>query len=103
MHFSDPGQAAVPEEHSSSVPSSNLEQIRAYYDATWLDYRCLWLNPANLALHVGYWDEDTRSHAQSLLKMNLRLAQAVGIQAGQRILDAGCGVGGSANWLARTY
>lgn len=31
------------------------------------------------------------------------LAQRVGIHAGQRVLDAGCRVGGSAVWLARSY
>jgi cyclopropane fatty-acyl-phospholipid synthase-like methyltransferase len=81
----------------------DLSRIRAYYDETWLDYRMLWLNPRNHAIHFGYWDEHTRSHAQSLLAMNRMLASHLGIRSGQRILDAGCGVGGSAVWLAKTY
>ncbi len=35
--------------------------------------------------------------------MNAALAARVGIPRGARILDAGCGVGGSAIWLARTF
>ena len=35
--------------------------------------------------------------------MNRVLASQLGIRSGQRILDAGCGVGGSAIWLAKTY
>src|ERR1700737_2774808 len=86
---------------SSSAPE--LSRISDYYDETWLDYRMLWLRPENRAIHFGYWDEHTRSHAQSLLDMNRVLATHLGIRSGQRILDAGCGVGGSAIWLAKTY
>jgi cyclopropane fatty-acyl-phospholipid synthase-like methyltransferase len=85
-----------------SAPA-DLDRIRAYYDETWLDYRFLWLNPRNYAIHFGYWDSDTTSHEAALLNMNRVLAERAGVQAGQRILDAGCGVGGSAIWLARTY
>jgi cyclopropane fatty-acyl-phospholipid synthase-like methyltransferase len=78
-------------------------QICAYYDETWLDYRLLWLNPRNRAVHFGYWDERTRGHAESLINMNRVLAERIGIRPGQRVLDAGCGVGGSAIWLAKEY
>src|SRR5262249_53466829 len=77
------------------------ERIRAYYDETWGDYRWLWLSPRNYAIHVGYWDARTRTHAESLLNMNQALAERLGVRSGQRVLDAGCGVGGSAVWLAR--
>jgi cyclopropane fatty-acyl-phospholipid synthase-like methyltransferase len=81
----------------------DLAAIRAYYDETWLDYRFLWLNARNCAIHFGYWDADTRSHAESLTHMNRALAGRIGVMPGQRILDAGCGVGGSAVWLAQQY
>ncbi len=86
-----------------SPGSAHLEGVRAYYDATWFDYRFIWLTRRNLSIHFGYWDEHTRSHNESVLNLNRRLAQELGIQPGQRILDAGCGVGGSAIWLAKTY
>jgi tocopherol O-methyltransferase len=91
------------EERSTSSRLPDLSRIRAYYDETWLDYRMLWLNTQNRAIHFGYWEKHTRSHAQSLLAMNRVLASRLGIRSGQRILDAGCGVGGSAIWLAKTY
>jgi tocopherol O-methyltransferase len=77
------------------------DRIRAYYDETWGDYRWLWLSPRNYAIHFGYWDSTTRTHAQSLREMNRALADRIGVQPGQRVLDAGSGVGGSALWLAR--
>src|ERR1700736_1851951 len=63
----------------------------------------LWLRRQNRAIHFGYWGQDTGSHAQSLLEMNRVLAGHLGVRSGQRILDSGCGVGGSAIWLAKTY
>ena len=95
----------LPHSEELSLPSHlpDLPRIRDYYDETWLDYRMLWLNPQNNAIHFGYWDERTRSHSESLLNMNRVLANKIGIRPGQRILDAGCGIGGSSTWLAKTY
>src|SRR5215813_12507551 len=80
---------------------SHTDAIIGYYDETWLDYRMLWLNPDNLAVHFGYTDSTTRSHTDALKNMNRVLADRVRIQPGERVLDAGCGVGGSSLWLAR--
>ena len=85
------------------VDRFDLGRIQAYYDETWADYRLLWLGPTDRALHFGYWDEHTRTHSESLLNMNRVLASRLGLVGGERILDAGCGVGGSALWLAREY
>ena len=91
------------EELSLISHQPDLPRIRDYYDETWLDYRMLWLNPQNNAIHFGYWDERTHSHSESLLNMNRVLASKIGIRPGQRILDAGCGIGGSSIWLAKTF
>ncbi|HEY8885423.1 MAG TPA: methyltransferase domain-containing protein [Chloroflexota bacterium] len=80
----------------------DLAQIREYYDDTHRDYRMLWLNPTNRAMHFGFWDQRTRSHGESLLRMNEVLAEHLVLRPGHRVLDAGCGVGGSAIWLAKT-
>jgi tocopherol O-methyltransferase len=83
-------------------PTGSLtDAIIGYYDETWLDYRVLWLNPDNLAVHFGYTDSTTRSHNDALKNMNRVLADRVQIQPGERVLDAGCGVGGSSLWLAK--
>jgi tocopherol O-methyltransferase len=96
------GNMADPDEAADPRPGSSLtEAIISYYDETWLDYRLLWLNPDNLAVHFGYTDESTRSHADALKNMNRVLADRVQIQPGERVLDAGCGVGGSSFWLVK--
>jgi cyclopropane fatty-acyl-phospholipid synthase-like methyltransferase len=83
-------------------PARSLtDAIVAYYDETWLDYRLLWLNGRNLSVHFGYADATTRGHADALLNMNRVLADRAAIRPGERVLDAGCGVGGSSIWLAQ--
>jgi tocopherol O-methyltransferase len=81
----------------------NTDPVRAYYDQTWFDYRTFWFSPDNHAIHFGYWDETTHSHADSLVAMNRVMAQRVAVRKGDYILDAGCGVGSAAIWLAETY
>lgn len=85
----------------SSLPG--FDAVVSYYDSTWFDYRALWLNPRTRAIHFGYWGDGVRSHAESLLAMNRQMADAAGIRPGERVLDAGCGVGGSSLWLAEHY
>jgi len=79
------------------------EDIVRYYNECYWDYRTSWLDARNLAIHYGFWDEDTQTHSQSLLNMNRELAEMAQIRPGSRILDAGCGIGGSSLWLAEHY
>ena len=81
----------------------DIAQICAYYEQSWSGYRKHWLNPDNLAIHMGYWDKDTPDHAESLINMNRQLAKRARVAPEDRILDAGCGVGGSSFWLVKTY
>lgn len=76
------------------------EDIVQYYKECYWDYRTSWLDSHNLAIHYGYWDENTKSHSQSLVDMNRLLADTAAIQPGEKVLDAGCGIGGSSIWLA---
>ncbi|MBI3256228.1 MAG: methyltransferase domain-containing protein [Actinobacteria bacterium] len=79
-----------------------MSDIVAYYDETWFDYRALWLNTDNRAIHFGYWDDGAKNHGESLVAMNRLMADAVDVRRGDRVLDAGCGVGGTSMWLAET-
>lgn len=87
-------------DYRTLTTKSLQDDIIQYYDSCYWDYRFAWANSRNLALHYGYWDCDTRSHGDSLLKMNSVLAEHIGISESDSVLDAGCGLGGSAIWLA---
>jgi len=76
------------------------QQIVDYYDTCEFDYRIGWNLGRSVAMHFGYWDESTRTHAQALERENGILATCAGIGPNDRVLDAGCGMGGSAIYLA---
>ena len=83
------------------MPASDpLRSVTSYYDECWGDYRWLWQSETDRALHFGVWDEDTRTHGDSLLKTNELVAKHAGLRPGSVVLDAGCGVAGTAMWLA---
>jgi tocopherol O-methyltransferase len=85
---------------TSSAHTEHLTRVVAYYDATLLEYWTFWTGRADLAMHFGYHDGTGRGHSESLLRMNEVLAELAGIRPEDRVLDAGCGYGGSALWLA---
>ena len=75
-----------------------------HYDDCYRDYLVAWCNRDNLALHYGYWDEAKPYHQhQALLNKNRLLYELAGIQSGDRVLDAGCGIGGSSIWMAKQH
>jgi tocopherol O-methyltransferase len=80
--------------------SAHLQQVIDYFDQTRDDYRFLWGVDRHFGLHCGYFDEQARRHDDAVLHMNQILATLAGISAEERVLDAGCGIGGSAVWLA---
>jgi tocopherol O-methyltransferase len=83
------------------TPQSLRQQVLEYFDATTeSSYLSNWSGDT-LALHFGLSDASTRSHEESLERSNQLLAERAGVSVGTRVLDAGCGVGGSAIWLAR--
>ena len=71
-----------------------------YYDQCHVDYKILWRSHRNLCIHFGYFDAEHSSHGMALSNMNRVLAARVGVTGEDSVLDAGCGVGGSAMWLA---
>jgi len=79
------------------------KKIIDYYHSTEHAYKDSWDLDKSLAIHYGYWDEKVRSFPQSLLRMNEVMAEAVSITAKDKVLDAGCGVGGSSIYLAFAF
>jgi SAM-dependent methyltransferase len=73
--------------------------VAEYYRATRTAYCVAW---SSRHLHYGWCrlDGSRQSHREQLDAMVEELAEMGDIAAGERVLDAGCGVGGSSIWLA---
>ena len=83
-------------------PTTTRDDIVAYFDGCEVDYRWIWDLDASLAMHMGHWDESTHTLRDALRRQNELLATTARITAADRVLDAGCGVGGSSVFLAET-
>jgi tocopherol O-methyltransferase len=79
------------------------KEIADYYDQTVAHYRTLWDLNFSHAIHYGIWEPGIRTFRQSLENTNRVLAEKAGVRKTDYILDAGCGVGGSAIYLARRF
>lgn len=81
-------------------PTDYHKKIIQYYKDTENAYKDSWDLDNSLAIHFGYWDEKVSSFPQSLLRMNEVMMEAAGIRSPDKVLDAGCGVGGSSIFIA---
>ncbi len=81
--------------------ANSIDKIVEYYDSCESDYRLNWHLDECLALHIGYWDETTSSLPQALVRQNEVMSQRGKITRENRVLDAGCGIGGSSIYLAQ--
>ena len=75
------------------------EEVAEYYNTTQNHYEKWWSLKEHLSLHYGIWDETIKSHGAALENTNRILLNTSGIKATDRVLDAGCGVGGAAFYI----
>ena len=88
------------------IDSTRIEhnhKVAAYYDETILVYKYFWSDPNTLSAHAGVWEKGVQTHREAHQIGNRMLAERAAISAQDHVLDAGCGMGGSALWLAETY
>lgn len=106
MHHIEPNQDYRDDtlRKNTELSTDELKSDAAkHYDDCYHDYLFAWCNRENLALHYGYWDENTTTHHQALLNKNQLLYDLAGITADDHVLDAGCGIGGSSIWMAKHH
>jgi len=75
-----------------------IDHIRKHYDRLSFPYRLLW----GEHIHHGYKDNN-ESVLRAQIQLMERLAERAGFSRGARVLDIGCGLGGSALWLAEQF
>jgi len=77
----------------------DVDRVRKHYDRLSFLYRMFW----GEHLHHGYWSDGRETAAQAQIQLMEQLAQRAEIPRGANVLDIGCGVGGSALWLADRF
>jgi tocopherol O-methyltransferase len=82
------------------MPRANQKQkIIEHYDVVSPYYYSLW----GEHLHHGYWIHGDESKEMAQLQLIEHLARLANVKPGSRVLDIGCGFGGSSLFLARNY
>jgi tocopherol O-methyltransferase len=74
-------------------------KIVEHYDLVSPYYQSLW----GEHIHHGYWIRGDESKETAQIQLIEHLARLANLQPGSRILDIGCGFGGTSNYLAKQY
>lgn len=82
-----------------------LEEVNDYYEEAYLDYVLVWRTWSHGAMHFGYHDTDSRLRrwlrfGDAMHEVDRVLADEGDVEEGDRVVDLGCGVGGSVFRLA---
>ena len=80
------------------MPISNND-IVYYYDTHQINYDLFW---SKTALHYGFWYEDTKNLAEAISNTDKFVIKVLAINSEDTVLDAGCGVGGTSIYVAKT-
>ncbi len=84
------------------MPNTLNADIKNFYDVS----TPLWLDVWGEHMHHGWYGTEGKpavSHREAQVELVERLLEWGEVQRPQRIIDAGCGVGGSARYLAHKY
>jgi cyclopropane fatty-acyl-phospholipid synthase-like methyltransferase len=88
---------------TESTLDNHKQEIVNYYEECDDAYRDAWGMDQNLQLNLGLWKKGTKNLKEALLNLNEEVAQKAELKAGMKVLDAGCGVGGTAIYFAKHY
>ena len=88
-------------QHPSEAGPETQTSVSAHYAA--LTDRMVKYGGDLLACHFGLWGPDTTTDREALVRANRALVQDCDLGSGRRVLDAGCGVGGTAITLAEAH
>jgi len=89
----------VTSDNIKNMTSYSEEIINYYSSSQWL-YGLLCYTKDTLGMHFGFWNQNTKNRQKAILNENQAIIDITKIKKGQKILDAGCGVGGTAIYIA---
>lgn len=81
---------------------NSKQEVKDYYNHNQVLYNIFYSNGTD-GLHYGFWEKNTKSHAESIINTTKFIAKCLKINKNDKVLDAGCGIGGSSIYLAKNY
>jgi ubiquinone/menaquinone biosynthesis C-methylase UbiE len=81
------------------------EKVANFYDE-WQPFLDEWnFNSETYGIHYGYYENGIKSYKEAVLNMNNYVGELLDLDKNneKKILDAGCGVGGTSIYLAKKY
>lgn len=82
---------------------SNWKQrVTAYYEKTLWDYVLVFFR-GNYSMNFGYWDDTVQSRNDAFTRLYTKIADNLALKPDDRVLDAGCGMGEAACFMAKMY
>jgi len=79
--------------------SIDKQKVKDQYDRASPYFRDLW----GEHIHHGYWINGDETKEKAQLQLIEHLAKAAGLKTGAKLVDVGCGLGGSSIYLAKHY
>lgn len=79
------------------------KSIIDYYEKAEISYRDVWDLNHSMAFHCGFWDDKVKTIREALLRQNQVMGEWIGLTAEDVLLDAGCGIGGSAIYVSKHF
>ncbi len=79
------------------------KDIATYYNHTLMHYKVMWQLKKSKGLHYGLWYDDTDGLHDAIQNTNKKIGSFLSDSGKPELLDAGCGVGGSAIYLAENH
>jgi cyclopropane fatty-acyl-phospholipid synthase-like methyltransferase len=83
---------------SQALPTDSASYqawIRRYYDENQVLYDVFWSDRRTLSMGYGFWTPATRSLSEAMANQHREMADRLDIGPADRVLEAGCGVGGA--------
>lgn len=88
---------------TNQATPNHHQEIADYYRQCNNAYRDAWGLDQNMQLNLGLWKKGTKNLSQAMHHLNEEVAQHAAPQKNDRVLDAGCGVGGTAIHWAKNF
>ncbi len=85
------------------TPKTEQKKITDHYSVITKYYKKFWDRSFSPAFHFGIYDKPGLSRGAALSNTNRIIAEMVGVKEGDKILDAGCGLGNSSIFLGKNY